>query len=270
MARENVSLFPKFPRDITREQYLRHVFAEPRTFIHRKQTFAYVPIKSDEDQPIIVGKIGREYEAQVDAPPEEKFAPSSVMGWKSAFLIIDPTDPPRGDGQRVAFQVVNEVGKPFAVLLSFVSAINLEERSPFYVEAQPLPHVEHFRAWLQDRELETIKLTYVAPNGWFGTKNSVRTGLKRLREETSAETVTVSLTSKDGPLNAESDTIVESTEYIGTAGGEIWARDKNGKTFNSKKNQSSTRMEVEIDDAEPEESLLIQLLKNIVPIMKRD
>lgn len=256
--------------DLTREEYLQSVFSREWTFVHRTQEFTYVPIPISINKPLLVGKIGRRYVTQVDEPPEKKFRSSSVSGWKSAYLIIDPTDVPGGDGQRIAFQVVDKVGKPHAVLPSFTTSINADMNTPYHVEAQPLPQAEHFRAWLSGRELESIRLTHVTPNGWFGTRNSVRTGLTRIRNDTGAKTVSTTLTSKDGPLNSESETIKQSIEYIGSTGGEIWAKDKSGKTFNSKNNQSHTRLKVEIDEVLDEESLLLTLLKNIAPIMKRD
>jgi len=88
------------------------VLANPVEFIHRKQIYNFVPIKSPNSY-VIAGRIGRTKTVLENKPPEDSYEPFERESHHAALLLIDPSH--HDDGQKVAFESKQSTGRSFPV-----------------------------------------------------------------------------------------------------------------------------------------------------------
>lgn len=105
----------------TREVWLRRVLAREVVFIHRKDTFHFVPEPPDGGAApaFPIGRIGRAVSVQENQPPEAGLKETKRETWRASLVMIDPRH--HDDGQKIAMEQDPSVGAPFAVFQSLVS-----------------------------------------------------------------------------------------------------------------------------------------------------
>lgn len=237
--------------DPTRENYLRKIFSERIVFQHRGIIYHFVPDSRSEDRVYIIGQVGRPITLSENAPPELGLSEQIHDTWKAAVFALDPTN--HKDGQKLIFERDSQVGKPSSLLQSLFAHINNENsRSAYHIECKPIFNPGTFWKFASENkgEITSITFEFVTPNGLFNANVDVRDELKGVQNETGAETVVTTFRSQDG-INTDGQRIKEGVEYSESGGGDIRARAKSGKRFNSKNNKDYIRIPKESDDNRP-------------------
>src|SRR5690348_10707670 len=112
--RAQLDLFDPATRP-TREAWLRDVLSREIIFMHRKEQFHYAPDPhAPPEGQDIVGRIGRKRAAVENEPPARGLVETKRDKWTAARLLIDPSH--HADGQKIAMENVQSVGKPFGLL----------------------------------------------------------------------------------------------------------------------------------------------------------
>ena len=216
---------------ITRTEYLDQIFSDRIDFTVRKKSFVYVPIgrvpQSQGD--ILLGRIGRTVNVTETRPPENAFEEYSRENWKASNVAIDIGD--HLDGQKIAFQFRQDVGKPLHVTTHLVSHLNTR----YSASLQWIIQVEYIKQnrdfWEAiDRhagEISRAEFELVTPN-LFGSRGTLSEGMKRLRRRHNAVKVIGGLHNPDGDLKLQRDNLEEVVDYISKGGGH--AKLKAGKT----------------------------------------
>lgn len=230
-------------RKFTREEWLRNLFGVDIQFLHRGDVFHYVPeaveLQRDPVQ-IIAGRVGRKMTLVENAPPEDGLVEREREAWKAAWFLLDPTH--HEDGQKVAFQQSNAVGRPAAVLESLISAINAREGEPYVLLAEPLIDAESFWSFVaqNDRQITSVTFEFIVPN-MFGHEEDLSRDLKAAGLVFNGEKVTVQIDGKTG-LNLANDNTKTAVRRAAQGGGAIKAKTKNGKKYNSKNNKKKKKL----------------------------
>lgn len=242
LALIRLSLFAREQRDafelqtIGREATLRGAFGRSFDFSHRRKLFWYEPFVSDLLPPdCIAGFVGRPKRVRDNRPPEEGLLPTEHEIWKAALLVIDPRDHP--DGQKVAFQVTQDVGVPLSVFRSMTAKLNAfgldDGPLPFAIEPGGISDDRDFWTFVAQHEGEIVSATFdfYAPN-MFGIHDDYDAELRDLRDEEKAEKVSVTLSSGDG-LNLNTPRVAHAASQIRRGTGQVTARLRDGETFSS-------------------------------------
>lgn len=114
------NLFAEIVAASPREQWLRRVFSRERLFTHFNSDFVFKPEPGLDSTDLIAGWIARERRMMERTSPAEGLVPAEHQFWQAAFLIIDPAEHP--DGQKIAMEASQQVGKPEAVLSSLLKS----------------------------------------------------------------------------------------------------------------------------------------------------
>jgi len=236
VSREQTSLFER--RDhtgepLSRERWLRHIFAAEITFWHRATEFHYVP-HPDLSGAFIVGQIGRQSRIIENEPPESGFRETVREPWHAANVIIDPTH--HLDGQKIAFETKAHVGQALSIIKSLSNTINERPDEPYVIEANAIVNPETF--WEFEREnrgdITSITFDLIAPN-MFGIRDDMAREMAGFRDNEKARKVSISLQNEDG-LKLDDDRVRQSVQYAVDGGGEIKAKTKKRKRFSSSTN----------------------------------
>lgn len=266
------SLLPREQMDITsfpdptREEYLRMLFSQEQKFTHYGTVFHYVPkpLEEGEERSEIIGRIGRSVIMEENLPPSDNFEDSKHETWKASVIVIEPTD--HQDGQKVSIEVDQQVGKTDAIMKSLIDSVNEQnETTAYHLEVAPISEASTFWEYAQENsgKITTLTFTFVAPN-MFGGIDNITEEMRRFRDEEKAQRVKVSMSSDDG-IETNTDNVKNSVEYTTRGGGEITARAKGGKNYNSKK---KTR-HVTIDD-DADEPTLVKVARQISRVLGRE
>lgn len=120
----------------------------------------------------IAGRIGRQIRTIENEPPEKGFGETIREPWQASILIIDPSNHP--DGQKLAFEVRSQIGRPVSIVKSLVESINSTHDHPYVIEANSIIDANTF--W--DFELHyrgkitAITFELIAPN-MFGIRDDL-------------------------------------------------------------------------------------------------
>lgn len=261
------SLLPREQGDIlnypdpTREAYLRQIFSVPNQFTHYGTIFHYVPSEASGE---IVGRIGRSVIMEENLPPDVGLEDSQHETWKASVIVIDPTE--HSDGQKVALEFDPQVGKTDSIMTSLVNAIN--EQNPvaaYHLEVAPISEASTFWQFANENKgsITVLSFTFVAPN-MFGGIDNITEEMRQFRDEEKAQQVKISLKSDEG-IETNTDKIRNAVEYTTRGGGEIVARAKGGRSYNSKQ---KTRHVIMNEDGE--EPLLVRVARNITRVLGRE
>jgi hypothetical protein len=249
--------------DPTREDYLRSVFSERRTFKFYGTEFHYVPEAVPSRTDVIMARIGRPVTVAENKPPEEGFADTLHDGWRAAVVIIDPSH--HEDGQKVAVGEDNMVGSPKGLIQALVAAINETNPTTAYdVEVEPIVNALSFWQFAARHKGQLTSLTFefVPPNMFGGTEN-LSEELREFRKKENAEKVVVKLISSEG-IDTDTDRTRESVDYIAKGAGNIRAKTKSGLRFNSTKKVASTTVDAKDMPDEPTLARLSRLASRIL------
>lgn len=265
------SLLPRPQMDIlhhpdpTREAYLRQLFSARHEFTHYKTVFHYVPSDTPAGETAIIGRIGRSVVMEENLSPDVGLADSEHETWKASFIIIDPTE--HEDGQKVSFESDPLVGKTDAIMQSLVHALN--EKNPltaFHLEVAPISEASTFWQFAAENKgnITMLSFLFVAPN-MFGGIDNITEEMRLFRDEEKAQRVKIQLQSDEG-IETDTDKIKNSVEYTTRGGGDIAARARGGRSYNSKE---KTR-HVTMDKVENSEPLLDRIARSISKVLGRE
>jgi hypothetical protein len=246
LARPQADLFVN---DVSREQWLRRAFAEQFGFTHWKNEFFWVPKRVSEGD--IIGIVERLTSRDEHRPPDQ--GEGEIVGkvWQGARVLIDPTS--HDLGQRVAFEVDQEIGLPHAVLGSLVAHLNSDGSAPYQIELKPVFDPSTFWQFAEEHGnvLKRITFDFVLPNMW-GARTSLDSELRATREKTGAQKVKVSLESQSG-VRADTQKVRVGIAYSERGGASVTATALNGDPYSSGKKIKKT--EIKADEAEGSDSV---------------
>lgn len=218
--------------ELTREQYIREVFAEEITYKFNGEQYHYVPIQESRDQEVIAGRLGKKLTLEENRPPAEGLEETTRDMWKASLVVIDPTE--HEDGQKAAIEIDRSVASPGTILFGLIRQINRNHpESTFSIEAAPIIQTEMFWVFAEQNKgrITSIKFDFVAPN-MFGGSDSIVEELRDFREKEKAHRVAIALQNRNG-LNVETEKTREAVEYVSRAGGTIRAKAKKGRKYSS-------------------------------------
>lgn len=243
-----LSLLPRAQRDAfhkeeTREEFLRRVFGEQHELSHYKAPLVYEPDAEAGHAAAVFGRLGRRKVVEENLPPSQHLAEVTRETWKACLLVIDPGE--HADGQKVALQVDREIGGPTALMNALAKAINADNpHAPFFMQATPIFDASSFWDFAEENrgQVTSITFEFVAPNGLWNTRTTIKKELAALRASTKTEQVITTLKSNEG-LDTNSERIKEGVEYAEKGSGRIRAKARGKKTFNSTERPKLTTME---------------------------
>lgn len=225
-------------RVASREEWIRRIFAEQFEFPHRGQSQVHwVPIEKASD--CILGLFQRTRLHQHHMDPSAGGAEVQSDEWQGAYVLIDPRAHDRG--QRVA--VENDVvGKPAALLRSFVAAVNQRPDRPFHVDIEPIWEGTRFWTFAAKHNfvLKSVTFDFVVPNMW-SAESALTEDLRDTGEDTGADRVWVSLQSGTG-IRSLSERVRSGVAYAEKGAGSVRAKALDGDDFSSDAKSKSTRV----------------------------
>jgi hypothetical protein len=249
--------------DPSREEYLRDVLGSQIEFIHRKNTFIYVPDGGSPNIKELLGRIGRKVRSTENLPPENGLEESIHEGWRASVMVIDPTE--HKDGQKVALEINKRVGSTNGLISSLVAKINsIHPNSAYELFAEPIFDVQTFWKFADENRGHITSLTFefVVPN-MFGVNDDIDDELVGYREHEKAQIVAVKIANESG-LETDTQRIKESVNYVGRGTGKITARA--GKYTYKSTDKFKT---IFVDDMNGSEPLLIRIAKKVQEILDR-
>lgn len=242
----------------TREETIRAVFSERFEFYHRKTLLIYVPDPAASDEIYKVGRIGRRKTSKDHEPPEKGMHERFVETWQASLVIVDPRD--HTDGQKVAAERDTAVGQPYALLSSFIEALNSREvKESYEIHVNPISDPVGFWDYIEENEgsIVSIELDVTTPN-MFRSRSDFNDEMKEFRDNEKAREVQIKLENKDG-LNPKTKRMQDAVDYTLSGGGVAKAKAKGKRKYNSK--NKTKRVEV----PEPEEKqTVIQRIRSAV------
>ena len=235
LPRQQLELFERV--GITREAWLREIFAEKILFMHRNEQFHYVP-ETDESigyAPYIAGRIGRRVSVTENEPPEAGLHELHRPSWKASNLFIDPRH--HDEGQKAALQYRDDIGKPLAILQSLANHINkeFEPRPPYAMQVAPISDADSFWDFAEKNEgnVTCVAFDLFTPNMFDGPENMDKE-MKEMRDKERARKIKFELENPDS-LDLNTPRVKALVSYAAKGGGSIKARAKGRKSYNSKR-----------------------------------
>lgn len=216
-----------------REEWLRDVFSREVPFIHRKNSYVFVPDGEVEQSTYIVGRIGRPTISVENEPPEGDLHETTREIWRAAITIIDPAD--HSDGQKAAVQVEANVGKPIGVFASLASALNQRlPPEPFLMEVHGITDSQTFWQYVSENAGSITNITFeVAAPNMFRSVDDFSQEMRELRDTEKVKSARIELNNPDG-LNPNTQRVRDAVNYTVKGGGAIKARARGKKPYNSR------------------------------------
>jgi len=235
----------RFGNPYTREAWLREYFSQTRTFTHRGNEFAFVPeAETKAPRNLIIGWIARPKLLSERTPPSMGFEPTEHSSWRGSLIIIDPSS--HEDGQKIAMEYRTDVGKPTPVLVTLAAEMRIGEHPrPFDVQIHPIVEASSFWKFAEahDFQIDLITFDSATPNMFSGSDEYSK-ALRKVRNENRVSRVRSTLVS-DTTIDVQRENIMEIVEYNERGAGDIRARTKSRKYYNSKNHVRHERVETE-------------------------
>jgi hypothetical protein len=265
----HLSMLPRPQKDlferiaVTREAWLRDIFSEKITFMHFREQFFYVPEpdKTIDAAPLIAGRIGRRVSITENEPPESGLHETQRPSWAAASIFIDPRH--HDEGQKVAFQYRDDIGQPLSIFLDLAKHINTnsEPLQPYAIEVAPISDADSFWDFAAKNKgnVTCVAFDLVTPNMFDGPENMDKE-MKEMRDQERARKIKFELENPDS-LDLDTQRVKTIVAYAAKGGGNIKARAKGRKSYNSKKKIKT----VTIDDPEQADakSALMDVIKAV-------
>jgi hypothetical protein len=248
--------------DMTREEWLRHVFSRPMEITYRaNESVHWVPKPNPASSVSIVGIIQKQRSHSLHRPPSEGGAEILEKEWQGAYSVIDPTD--HEEGQRIAIEN-DVVGLPATLLRYLVDEVNRRDDRPYNIKFDPIFDGGSFWEFAEasGNILEWVRFDFTAPNMW-GAKTELDRELRETRDETGAEKVKVEFRSQQG-IKATAKKIQQGVEYAERGAGDISAKSLTGKRYSSKKKQRRSAVPPPLEETEDKAGYLARLWKTIL------
>lgn len=250
----------------SREEWLRRIFSQKIVFLHRQESFQFVPLTSgiENVENFIIGRVGREVSIQENAPPEFQFENITRSSWKASEIVIDPTH--HSDGQKVAFAVKSGFGKTLSILLSLCNAINnFNPPEPYIIEAETISDPKSFWDFVEENngDVTSVYFEFIAPN-MFGASDDYEKEMQELRDNEKISKVGLKIENPSG-LMLHTDRVKSAVNYTTRGGGSIKAKSKKKNKYSSR--DATKRINVE-DTKENKGNLVLSLLSQAISAIK--
>lgn len=248
-----------------RQEFLTSIFSERFQFTHRGAIYHYAPVlTSKKPEEILLGRVGKPTKVIENMPPDQGLLEEERESWKAAVMVIDTSH--HEDGQKISFQCRSEVGKPKSILKSMANELNSRHKGRgYHMEIEPIFDASSFWDFVKENngKITRISFTFVAPN-MFGSIDSISREMKEFRDEERAQRIRIELSSENG-LNAETEKIKNSVDYVAKGGGKITAA-----THKKKFNSTVSEKDVSIDKITQDEPIIDLILKTLSKIFGRN
>lgn len=244
----------------SREQWLRIVFARKIEFTNRGQEYYFTPIAPPVGTNAIAGRIGRQTAEVENQPPDEGFEPIERDSWHASDIFMDPVH--HEDGQQLAMEVKGSVGTTHAILAGLATYLNDKDfRSPYFIEIGPISDPESFWEFVHANEGNITTLTLEAPvPNMFGHKNDFDEDMRKYRDDEKARKVAITLRNPDG-LEVNTETVRDAVDYTSKTGGNIKAKAKKKRSYNSKKKTKTINSEEINSDKYSENNGIFEIIR---------
>lgn len=241
-----------------RESWLRSIFSQKIAFTYFSTQFHYVPeVPSDDaDDNLIVGRIGRQITVRENEPPDSGLHEMHRDTWRAGVFILDPRH--HEDGQKAALEKNAAITDPLKILTALATAINLRQPpEPYGLEVAAITEASTFWDFVNANRgrVTSVSFDLVTPNMFDGPENMDQE-LRAMRDNEHARRAKLSLENPDG-LELNTDRIRGIVDYAAKGGGDIEARAKGRKSYNSRRKIRRAAVPVPDDD----ESLLAEVVE---------
>lgn len=248
----------------SREAWLRDLFTSAIEFDHRTETFHFVPEEGAEKNSggMVIGRIGRQIVREENEPPTRGLQETTRDTWIAALVVIDPRDLV-DVGQTLAFEVLGPIGQPQSVINSFLYAVNSRRlREHYILEAAPVSNSESFWTFAREnaKDITFLRFELIPPN-MFGIDGDIDADMRSAHKEENARKVTLAFESDDY-LNTDTPMTKALVGYVAKGGGNILAKTKKKKTYNSKRKTKRVHIP-KLEAKGAEESLISRVIKAI-------
>lgn len=250
---------------VTRTEFILNLFSQRIDFVHRGNPFVYMPIGEEraKDGKFLLGRMGRTVKSLENQPPETGFEEVVHTSWRAANAVFDTRD--HADGQKLALQFRQDVGKPLPIANSLAAAINeTYSDAGWRVSINAITETSDF--WDVARkykgEITSATFTYVVPNV-LRMRSQLNDDLKRGREKHNIEKYTETLENSEGNLILEGEDVEDAVNYTAEGGGSSKLKSGKRTLFDSQTHEKFK--EIEINEAlTPENksvwSVLVELI----------
>jgi len=258
-----IELFIDNPNE-DREKFIRNFFNKKLTIKKRKKNFEYVPISKINDE-YLIARIGRTSLVRESLPPDELLEEVLRPSWQAAYIIIDPRS--HNDGQKIAIEETIDVGRPAQIVRSLVDKINLNPNRKYQVDFEPIQNASDFWRFANENkgEITSLKFEFIAPNMW-DSENELENELREMRNAEHAHRVNLELKNQDG-INTDTKMVESGVARVEHGGGNVKARAKNRKRFDSSKRIAQTFLE---ESSEEGTGLYYQINSSAARILGND
>lgn len=149
-----------------------------------------------------------------------------------------------------------------SIIKSLSDSINSEPDHPYVIEANSIIDPNTFWDFESRNRGKIIAITFelIAPN-MFGIRDDLTKELTEFRDKEKARKVEISLFNEDG-LKLDENRVRETVQYAVEGGGEIKARTKNRRTFDSAKR--GQKVSVDIPKEEIETDSISTLIDKVI------
>ncbi len=256
LERDQIDLFES--NQATRAGWLREVFSTPTPFSHHGTEFHYAPALDDSDDNIIIGRVGRHVLREENLPPDEGLEDITRDAWLAAVVVLDPTD--HQDGQKLAIQHIQDVGKPSSLIKQLTQAFNELYKGPYQIEPSQIVEAQSFWDYIEEyRGLVTsISFDFISPN-MIGADDEFHAEMREFRDNEKARKVKLILQNEDG-INPETERVKRAVNYaLSESRGKVTAKAR-GKPSYSSNNEVKYSY---IDDVKVKGTELIQVAKEL-------
>lgn len=247
--RRQIDILDKIDEQMSREQWIRHLFSRTTEFRHHGTEFVYVPLDPIQTFPYVVGKIGRPVSEIEHTAPEDGYQEYIHDAWKAAVVVCDPRE--SDDGQKLAIQFHMDVGKPATLAPRLLQAMEEGlEYLQFLSAVHPISNSEAFWDFVERNEGKVTRIVFEleVPN-MFGSDDEFDKEMKEYRDKEKAQKVSIKLENPDG-IEPNTDRVKYTANKAmsqGTGTVKAKAVGKNN-TFSSQKQQESARIPVDHDN----------------------
>jgi hypothetical protein len=225
-----------FADNLTREDWLRISLSESFVFLHRRKSFHYVPVETDDPLidgiPILMGRVGKQKIVKENEPPEAGLEVVTRESWAAAHIYIDPRH--HEDGQKIAMEP-SELGDGLGIVRSMMSHISRRYDAAYEAKANPIGHIRDLLSFIENhpQDISFIQFDLNVPN-MFGDRTNIDSEMRHARERYKAKRARITLAS-DAGMRLDDERIREIGAYALEGGGEIKAKSVNGSSFDSSK-----------------------------------
>ena len=208
---------PSSTSRVERQVFLQDEFLGRVDFLHRGRDFSYVYVDSFDG--IIVARIGRLGLEGASSDPDHKFEPKIDERFQAVNVYLDTASDP--NGQKIAMQHDQRIGKPGGILESLLDHINTRVADqPYEIALHPIVSESDFWTIVKanERDITSLRIDLSAPNV-LGLGASIPKEMKAAKDENNVSKATVILENKHG-IKVDTIDIRETIKYVLAGGGD--------------------------------------------------